>query len=562
MKTKVSLVALATALSIGSAFAADLPSTKGPAFVPPPPPLLWTGFYVGVNGGYGGGGNDFTSSDFSPSGGVGVGTSNGTARTGGALVGGQIGYNYELSNQLVLGGEVDIDWADRASSSNSNSNTAISGGEFPSQLNIGGDFHNVGLDWLGTARLRVGYDLGCFLPYITGGVAFGGLSSNNSTWATSASTDGGSISTGSASGSTTSVGWAAGAGLEFLISNTWSVKAEYLYTQLGSVTQTGATISAPVGFAGPGGVAFQTQTNRDFGTHSVRVGLNYHFNTVATAPVLAAAPILAADLPSTKGPVLVPPPPALLWTGFYVGVNGGYGGGNNDVTVTALGVSGPQVFSGTQIGVDRTGGALVGGQIGYNYELSSRLVLGGEVDIDWADPATNTNSNSNNASSGAGFSSVGIGGDVNNVGLDWLGTARLRLGYDLGRLLPYITGGVAFGGLSSNSRSWAASASGLSGAVAAGSASGSTTSAGWAAGAGVEYLISNNWSVKAEYLYTQLGSVTQTGASIEAIVGPFAGPPSLLFSTQTNRDFGTHSVRAGLNYHFSTAAAAPIFANY
>src|SRR5271165_2690309 len=53
MKKRASALALAMALSAGSALAADLPSHKAPPYIPPPPAPMWTGFYAGLNAGYG-----------------------------------------------------------------------------------------------------------------------------------------------------------------------------------------------------------------------------------------------------------------------------------------------------------------------------------------------------------------------------------------------------------------------------------------------------------------------------------------------------------------------------
>lgn len=230
------------AVSFGSSLAADLPSIKGPPTpTTPPPPPLWTGLYVGINGGYGGGNITDSLSVISLSGAIDSQSSGtNTTRTGGALVGGQVGYNYELSNRFVIGGEVDMDWADVKSVSYG-SNVA----NFTTGQNFSGNAFQVGLNWLGTARLRVGYDLGRLLPYITGGLAFGELSSSNFSYGVTRIIGSGFFDTNAGQRSTTNVGWAAGAGAEYLFADRWSLKVEYLFTQLPGISRNEVGLSGP-----------------------------------------------------------------------------------------------------------------------------------------------------------------------------------------------------------------------------------------------------------------------------------------------------------------------------
>ena len=93
------------ALGLVSASAADLPRhrampEKAPVYVPPPA-WSWTGPYIGINGGWGFGRSDF-SAPFPT----------GSFDTSGGLVGGTLGYNYQLDNNVVFGVEGDIDWSD------------------------------------------------------------------------------------------------------------------------------------------------------------------------------------------------------------------------------------------------------------------------------------------------------------------------------------------------------------------------------------------------------------------------------------------------------------------
>ena len=108
----------------------------------------------------------------------------------------------------------------------------------------------------------------------------------------------------------------------------------------------------------------------------MRRGLNAHLAALAVAATLGTA-AHAADLPARMAP---PAPvmaavPVFTWTGFYVGVNAGYGWNTNDDDV---------VINGATYEVDDEGGFVGGGQIGYNYQIGS-FVVGLETDIQYAD---------------------------------------------------------------------------------------------------------------------------------------------------------------------------------
>jgi outer membrane immunogenic protein len=120
------------------------------------------------------------------------------------------------------------------------------------------------------------------------------------------------------------------------------------------------------------------------------------------------------------------------------------------------------------------------------------------------------------------------------IGLDWFGTTRLRLGYAFGRFLPYITGGVSYGQVI------ASASQRVTGAFGTVFGSASSTHAGWTAGAGAEYAVTDNISLKAEYLFVQLGGVS--GSEVG-----FA--PPVVGSSKTGT-LGTNIVRAGLNWRF------------
>jgi outer membrane immunogenic protein len=214
--------AVALAGLVGPAAAADLSRpiyTKAPPMAAPY--YNWTGFYLGINGGGGWGSSSWDST--------------GSFDTSGGLVGGTIGYNWQ-TGPWVLGLEGDIDWANIKGTTN-----------VPGCLGGGCQSENT---WLGTTRGRVGYAFDRFLPYVTGGVAFGGVDATHP---------------GATGVSSTQVGWTAGAGFEFAVVNNVTAKVEYLHYDLGGF-QCG--LNCGNGFV---------NDNVNFNANVVRGGVNLRF---------------------------------------------------------------------------------------------------------------------------------------------------------------------------------------------------------------------------------------------------------------------------------------------
>ena len=131
--------------------------------------------------------------------------------------------------------------------------------------------------------------------------------------------------------------------------------------------------------------------------------------------------------------------------------------------------------------------------------------------------------------------------------INYIGTVRGRVGYAVGdRFLPYITGGLAYGSVSSYG------AIATAGVLPFGvGASQTNTRVGWTIGAGFEYAITNNFTFKTEYLYADLGRST-------LFSGTVLGIPAYVGERTT-----AHIVRAGINYKFDWfAPPAPIVAKY
>ena len=229
---------------------------------------------------------------------------------------------------------------------------------------------------------------------------------------------------------------------------------------------------------------------------------------------LAGGTALAADLPSEKGPPVYapPPPPAFSWSGVYIGGQVGYGWGNSSAPFTDT-----APFPGlSQCGV-------IGGvHIGYNYQVS-QFVFGLEGDVNARlEPVT--------APSRLAWAMA----CEKNIDA----SIRGRIGYAFDRVLIYATGGGAYGSFHTSYNDGVAFDSFNDGRV------------GWTVGGGLEYAIDNNWSVRAEYRYTDYGHITDS-----PVFSDVDG-----FVSHHIRD---NRVQAGFSYKFDMfAPPAPIVSKY
>jgi outer membrane immunogenic protein len=227
---------------------------------------------------------------------------------------------------------------------------------------------------------------------------------------------------------------------------------------------------------------------------------------LAATTLFLTGSALAADLPTTKSPPPVAPPPAPYnWTGFYVGVNAGVGFWDSGNVTIFDPVRGPQAFH-----VDSNTSFVGGGQAGFNYQVG-QTVFGVEADIQGI----------------AGGSSFTWGrysffGPSNGGIPGFLGTARGRLGYAIDRTLIYATGGFAYGQLFNAEFT-------------------NNTQTGYTVGGGVEYAFGSNWTMRLEGLYVNLGNGSRSQTFVNA------GVAYPVTSSGVN-DGGV--VRVGANYKF------------
>ena len=242
-----------------------------------------------------------------------------------------------------------------------------------------------------------------------------------------------------------------------------------------------------------------------------------------------ASASLAADMP-VKAPVI--PQAVYNWTGFYAGVNAGYGGGMKD-------------WGGINFAAS---GAMAGGQFGVNQQVGN-LVFGLEGDA-------------SSGIKGSRFENVAVPFSVSNFDatiatkVDYILTAALRLGVAVDRLLIYGKGGLAWA-RENHSENQISTITGVAGAQTA-LVSGSETRQGWMAGGGAEYAFLGNWSVKAEYDYLDFSN--HNGVILAGTLTSFAGvttnvaipPPGLVIHERL------HVAKVGLNYRFGPDRAPEI----
>lgn len=202
---------------------------------------------------------------------------------------------------------------------------------------------------------------------------------------------------------------------------------------------------------------------------------------------------VAADLPVA---VKAPPPPVWGWSGCYMGLNGGYGWGRNSVTNASETQLGGAIFTFADFNFDSSGG-FGGGQFGCNWQ-ASQAVFGFETDIQAASVKGTIQFPNAVFNLPSPLFSTSVTAE-----LKYFGTVRGRIGYAFTpAAMLYVTGGFAYGGIDS-SLSFP-NIFGEPGATV------HNTRYGYAAGAGWEALVTPRISVKAEYLYMDLGSATRT----------------------------------------------------
>jgi outer membrane immunogenic protein len=435
MAMKAALLAAASivTLGLGPVLAADLaprPYTKAPL---PAAVYDWTGFYVGVNAGGGVGRNRALSDP------IGVGVPYSLYLQPQGMIGGVgIGYNRQINSVLgpvVLGVEADIQGSGLK--------------DDRTHLNFGGLLetnYSQQLDWFGTVRGRAGLANGPVLAYVTGGFAYADVKTTVNQALTLGPLPPFTVDRGQG-------GWTVGSGVEAALGGNWTGKIEYLYLNLGSYTDAGATM-------------LSTEVKQNI----FRAGLNYRIGASRYQPVAPAS-----------------------WSGFYVGGNLGSATGRDRSSISL-----PLVLPFVEAFNLAPDGIAGGAQAGYNWQAGN-WIFGIEADVQ----ASSQKDDKTCLLTCGGVVGVVAAYDAT---LPWWGTVRGRLGYSVGSTLLYVTGGYAYGEVKTK-----VTTNSFLGFV---TTTFDSMKSGWTAGAGIESpftllgLLGPNWTTKTEYLYVDLGTAT------------------------------------------------------
>ncbi|HWA61679.1 MAG TPA: outer membrane beta-barrel protein [Caulobacteraceae bacterium] len=259
--------------------------------------------------------------------------------------------------------------------------------------------------------------------------------------------------------------------------------------------------------------------------------------------ILMASAIAAA---CAAVPAIASAAPAQNWTGFYVGVNGGYGG--DKVHFDGAGTytdyaPDPDLDSPAAVSAkaNATSSGFIGGaQVGYNFMVSDNLIVGAEADIDVTDIKAQADLSGTSTGGATGTASAKIGSKI-----DYLGTVRARVGMPMfeGRFVPYLAGGLAYGRVHSYAD---ASFSGFlnEGSTSTGSFSldHTKTQTGWTLGGGADYALTDRLSFRAEYLYVDLGKDRIYNDSFDINDG--------YVDAVVDMKTTANIVRVGMNYRF------------
>lgn len=251
--------------------------------------------------------------------------------------------------------------------------------------------------------------------------------------------------------------------------------------------------------------------------------------TAAALALFAATTANAADIarPVYKAaPVVVP---MYDWSGFYIGINGGWGRAAFDHSFNIPGEY--NLAAGDSFNYSKSGGVL-GGHAGYNWQ-AGQWVFG----IEGAMMKTWLNS-------GVQTSPFYPTSDTWQSKLDWVATVTGRVGYAWNNVLGYVKGGWAYSSYNEYVQD-------LSDYVNV-----SGKKSGWTLGGGVEFALSPNWIFGVEYNYYDFGSININASSVLFSGGSFYP------GTDHNLDLNVQTVLARLTYKFGGYGKSPVMAKY
>lgn len=485
------VLALATiGVASSSASAADLP-IKVPSVVPAL--IDWTGVYVGVHAGFGGGMSDW------------IGGPNADFVASGGLVGGQIGINKQLGS-FVFGLEVDGSWAVLRGSQAQSIGGPLFGGTIDGVVNSR-------VDRFGTFAARAGVAADRWFVFAKTGIAV----ANERHSLSVTSNTGGPVTTVAASGAETRWGPMVGFGAEYALTGNLSLFGVYDYLHLPG-QPFGVTTSVTVGGVTTTAAA---QATVEQAIHLVKFGANYRFGWPSSEPRFAP----------------VQPATGTNWSGVYIGSQGGYVGEQETwppFAASLLGAPGG--------GSVRSDGWFAGGNGGVNAQAGS-FVFGVEGEWMWtgfeARQATVT-------PFGGGSARVAA-----ETKIDWLAIAGAKAGFVVGdKMLLYAKGGVA---IADETHSVSVSIPGPVNPLA-GTRTAKAIHTGGVIGVGAEYAFAGNWSAKIEYDYIRMLGQNYTATGNDTVAGP-GGATFAVVQSFDRMQQDLHLVKVGVNYRFNAVPA-------
>ncbi|WP_026606932.1 outer membrane protein [Methylocapsa acidiphila] len=267
------------------------------------------------------------------------------------------------------------------------------------------------------------------------------------------------------------------------------------------------------------------------------------FLMATVGAVALAGSAVAADLPSrvpAPAPVFVAAP--YSWSGLYIGGQIGYAWG--DLNSSTIGYAAPTITSGAFFldapSNSNPQGVIGGVHLGYNLQIGQWL-LGLEGDVDGTSVSKTVNAATFfTPPIDAAFVTPGFGATVHTTS-PIQGSIRLRAGFAWDRALLYATGGAAFASVKTTYSDYY------------GFDSISRTRAGWTVGGGIDYAVTDNWSVRAEYRYADFGHFDNY------LINSAYNPSGSWEGVHTH--FTENRVQVGFSYKFGSTPA-PVVAKY
>ena len=445
----------------------------------------WSGFYVGATAGgilqqgcntltAEGQWPDIVPTEAAALGAIGTGCGN----TATGFVGGvTAGANMAMGG-MVFGIETDLSGTTGTSTYQGSASLA------PDSANTATTTETTSIPWIATIRPRIGVEVSNNLMiYATGGLSIAQLNSSAQTVYT-ATSGGAFVDESSGSASAVVAGWTIGAGAEVALGGGWSLKGEYLYTDLSDVSYNT--------FFSSGLQPFYTDNISALAHVSMlRLGLNYRLGMPQFENSGGADLDLAVHRNSNN------------WSGLYGGITLGGAFGQSTAVDTDVGF-GPWIADGDTFTANTSGPAGTV-EVGYNWQKGA-AVFGIEADAGYL------------GFKGSASSSQDVETMLTSSG-GLAGTFRGRVGLTNGRVLAFATGGVIVGDMRSTVNDpYIDYPSGPS--VGATFTSNSGTQTGWTAGGGLALALNDKWSVRAEYDYFDLGTKLVSGPMLNPSGGP------------------------------------------